>query len=111
MWTVGILELNILRPLPRLQRTLCEKKPVGKNTPRSEVTDSGANMDGSGGIEAEATVNQRAMRAAVLKVLSDPAVVRQLVADVSNASSTFSTSASASAHDEKTNFPLIALSN
>ena len=79
-----------------------------EETPRSEVTDSGANADGGGGIEAGATASQGAMRAAVLEALSDPAVVRQLVAAVSNASST---SASASAHDGKTNFQLIALSN
>ena len=67
-----------------------------------------ADAGGGGGIEAGATVNQGAMQATVLEVLSDHAVVCQLVAAVSNASST--SSASAPAHDGKTKFQSIALS-
>ena len=78
-------------------------------TPRIEDTDTGAEADGGGGTEAGATVNQGAMRAAVLEALSDPAVVRQLVAAVSSASSSSSASTSASAHDGKIGSQLIAL--
>ena len=50
---------------------------------RQRIEDSGgATKSGAGGDST--TVSQDAMRAAVLKVLSDPAIVRQLVSAVSS---------------------------
>ena len=79
-----------------------------EETVRAEDTDTGA-VAGGGGNNADSGASQanhkEDMRAAVLEALSDPAVVRQLVAGwvaaVSSASSS-SSPASASAHDGKT---------
>jgi hypothetical protein len=60
-----------------------------EDTSRSstEGDGSGAVGSGSGGAGADAPVISSTMRAAVLEALSDPAVVRQLAAAVSNSSS------------------------
>ena len=71
--------------------------------------DTGRDAGGGGGVEADATNNQEAVRAAVLKALSDPAVIRQLAVAISSLSSS-SIEASATAHDGKTLYlRLIAL--
>ena len=59
----------------------------------------GADTGGGGGAGAGASLNSGAMRAAVLKALSDPAVVCQLAVAVST-SSTSVTTVSASAQDD-----------
>ena len=75
-----------------------DEADISDATPRTgtEGNNSGANVSGGGTTEAGAG----AMWAAVLEALSDPAVVRQLAADVSNSSAS-STSASTSAHKGK----------
>ena len=79
-----------LRLLPLLQRSPRENE----ETPRtgSEADVSGANAGGGGDAEVGASIDSGAMRSAVLEALSDPAVMRQLAAAVSNSSTSTSTS-------------------
>ena len=80
-----------------------QREEASEETPRtgSEADVSGTNAGGGGDTEVGASIDSGAMRSAVLEALSDPAVVRQLAAAVSN-SSTSSASTSASTHEGKT---------
>ena len=83
--------------------SLLQREEVSEETPRtgSEAELSGANAGRGGNAEVGALIDSGAMRSAVLEALSDPAVVRQLAAAISN-SSTSSASTSASTHESTT---------
>lgn len=92
---------GVEHPPPPPEDPPCENVVGEEETLHAEDTDTGA-VAGGGGDNADSGVSQanhqEAMRTAVLEALSDPAVIRQLVAAVSSASSS-SSPASASAHD------------